>query len=264
MPDATHLAKAQLRELDAKFLNEINQENWITIQFNPETLEVSLANQVVTPDGGGSQTGTPAMQFVGAGTTQLSVEAWFDVTHPSFTDSWAGLLAAGGPGQAQSLRQIDDVSLLTQKVTHFITPRQDATDPNKFIPPAVRFLWGTFQFDGIMTSLNETFEFFSSDGRPLRASVKFTLAQQKIQNLATSATSASSGSALGIDTTGTTPLVQVPAGSTLQSIADRQGQGANWQAIASANGIENPRHLKTGQFIQTNIASVGQTHKLRR
>src|SRR5215469_2882092 len=129
MPDATHLAKAQLRELDANFTNVINRENWITIQFNPETLQVSLANNVVTPDGGGSQTGTPAMQFVGAGTTQLTVQAWFDVTVPSFAGSSGDPLAAGGAAQAStgmaSLGQVDDVSKLTKKVAYFITPKQD-------------------------------------------------------------------------------------------------------------------------------------------
>lgn len=267
MPDVTHLAKAQLRELDANFTNEINPENWLTIQFNPETLQVSLANSVVTPEGGGSQTGTPTMQFVGAGTTQLTAQAWFDVTVPSFAGASGDPLAAGGAAQASmgmaSLGQIDDVSKLTQKVAFFITPKQDAQDPNKFIPPAVRFLWGAFQFDGIMNSLNESFEFFSHDGRPLRASVTFTLAQQKIQHFTTNTASASAGSSPATSGTGTTPLVQAPAGSTLQSIVDREGRGANWQAIAAANGIENPRHLRPGQFIRTTIAAVGQARRLR-
>ena len=52
---------------------------------------------------------------------------------------------------------------------------------DKFVPPAVRFLWGSFQFDGLMDSLEESLEFFSNDGRPLRASMSLTLSQQKIQ-----------------------------------------------------------------------------------
>lgn len=256
MPDVTHLAKAQLRELDANFTNEINPEHWITIQFNPETLQVSLANQLNTD----SQTGTSAMQFIGAGTTQLSVQTWFDVTVPSFAGFSGDQSAVGGATHGStgttSLGQIDDVSTLTQKVTHFITPRQDTKDPSKFIPPAVRFLWGSFQFDGLMDTLNESFEFFSSDGRPLRASVTFTLTQQKIENFTIGANGTVTGRSPGTRMTGTTPLVQAFAGSTLQSIADREGQGTSWQAIAAANGIENPRHLQPGQFIRTSIAAL--------
>ena len=71
----------------------------------------------------------------------------------------------------------DDVRKLTGKVAYFITPKQEG---DKFVPPAVRFIWGSFQFDGIMESLEESLEFFSSDGRPLRASVTINLTQQKI------------------------------------------------------------------------------------
>ena len=52
----------------------------MTVQFNPETLKVSFANQIQTPSGAGDQSGTPARQFVGAGTTKLALQLWFDVT----------------------------------------------------------------------------------------------------------------------------------------------------------------------------------------
>jgi hypothetical protein len=39
----------------------------------------------------------------------------------------------------------------------------------------------------------------------------------------------------------------------LQSIAAQAGMGDNWQAIASANGIENPRILAPGQLINLNV-----------
>ena len=42
----------------------------------------------------------------------------------------------------------------------------------------------------------------------------------------------------------------------MQSIADSQGKGGNWQDIAAANNIENPRMLQPGQLLDMN-ASVG-------
>ena len=49
MPDTQKLEKAELRELDAEFKNEINTDKKCQVQFNPETLKVSFANQVATP-----------------------------------------------------------------------------------------------------------------------------------------------------------------------------------------------------------------------
>ncbi|MDH4195126.1 MAG: LysM peptidoglycan-binding domain-containing protein [Nitrospirota bacterium] len=225
MPDSLKLEKAELRELDAEFANEINQNKNVTVQFNPESIKVSFANQIQTPSGTGDQRGTPSRQFVGAGTTKLSLQLWFDVT-------------AGG-------KKEKDVRKLTQQVAYFITPKPEA---DKFLPPAVRFLWGSFQFDGIMESLEESLEFFSNEGRPLRASMTVSLSQQKI----TEFVFRSAGQGGAPSTPGTKPLMQAPAGSTVQELADSQGKGGNWQAIASANNIENPRLLQPGQLIDMN------------
>ena len=137
MPESQPLAKAELHELDAQFMNEINLDKAVKVQFNPESLKVSFANQIATSDGPGDQKGTPSRQHVGAGTTKLSLQLWFDVTAP----------------QPEGETKVNDVRKLTQKVAYFITPRQQK---DKFIPPAVRFLWGSFQFDGLMESMEES------------------------------------------------------------------------------------------------------------
>ncbi|HKO99550.1 MAG TPA: hypothetical protein VJU86_21290 [Pyrinomonadaceae bacterium] len=233
MPDTQKLEKAELRELDAEFKNEINTDKKCQVQFNPESLKVSFANQVATPSGAGDQKGTPARQFVGAGTTKLAIQLWFDVTAPM-------------PPEQQAEQ---DVRKLTAKVAYFITPKQEG---DKFVPPAVRFLWGSFQFDGIVESLEESLEFFSSDGRPLRANVSLNLTQQKITEFVFRPTSGPAASAAA----GTRPLTQAPAGSNVQGLADSQGKGDKWQDIAAANNIENPRMLEAGAMLDMN-ASVG-------
>jgi hypothetical protein len=227
MADSLKLEKAELHELDSKFSKEINPDKNCVVQFNPESLKVSFANQVVPPTGTADQKGTPSFQFVGAGTTKLSLQLWFDVT------------AMPEP------KKDDDVRKYTGKVAYFITPHpKDDT----FLPPAVRFLWGSFQFDGIMDSLEETLEFFSNDGRPLRASVTISMTQQKITEFVFRDTT-------GPDATkqpGTRPLTQAPAGATVSGLADSLGKGDIWQAIAAANNIENPRLLEPGQLIDMN------------
>jgi len=207
------------------------------VQFNPETLKVSFANQVATPSGSGDQRGTPARQFVGAGTTKLAVQLWFDV----------------GAQQGESAA-VDDVRKLTKKVAHYITPKKEG---DKFVPPGVRFLWGSFQFDGIMESMEESLEFFSAEGKPLRASVSFALSQQKItqfvfrqtQSAPPGANRAAGSGATPGSPPGTKPLAEAPQGSSLQSMAAASGKQDQWQAIAQANNIENPRLLRPGQLV---------------
>ncbi len=229
MPDSTHLAKAKLCELDAEFNNKINPEREMEVQFNPESLKVSFENQLQTPQG--AQDGPQTRQFVGAGTTKLSVMLWFDVNAPQPEGS-----------------DETDVRKFTQKVAYFITPRPSDTDQSKLIPPAVRFVWGSFQFDGMMDSMEESLEFFSSEGVPQRASVTLALSQQRITEFAfADVTTPPPGS--GLDSAvGTRPLAQASEGTSLQSMAAASGRN-DWQSIAAANGIENPRLLQPGQLI---------------
>jgi len=240
---AANLARAELHELKPDFSAELSGGKTVKVQFNPETLKVSFANQLVQPSSGGDQRGTPARQFVGAGTTKLALQLWFDVT-------------ALPPDQ----QTVKDVRKLTQEVAYFITPKEDkgGGKDKKFVPPAVRFLWGSFQFDGMLDSMEESLEFFSPDGRPLRASVSLALSQQKItafsfRELAAAGGPTSPGG--GTPTTpGTKPLTPAAQGSSVQSLAEKQGVGADWQAIAQANGIENPRMLTPGRLVDMNVS----------
>jgi hypothetical protein len=248
MPDTPKLAKAELRQLDANFDQEINQEKWTKVQFNPDSLKVSFANQVAQPAGGGDQNGPQAQQFVGAGSTKLAVLLVFDVTNEI----------------PQDLPDTDDVRILTKRVAYFITPKGSPDDkkPKKYIPPSVRFAWGSFQFDGIMEAMEETLEFFSFEGKPLRATVSLTLTQQKITEFKPKEISSGPGvTRKAGKAPGTSPMNEAPAGSSLQSMASNSpnGSGADWQSIASFNGIENPRLMGAGTLIDFNPpdASIG-------
>ena len=237
MPKPAQLEKAQLIEMAPDLQQTASGATPVNVQFNPESLKVTYSNQVATSDNKNAQTGTAAMQHVGSGTTKLAVQLWFDITHPTASDSNAR-----------------DVRDLTGKVTYFITPKADENDPKKFSIPAVKFLWGAFSFVGVMESLEETLELFSNDGRPIRSSISFSLTQQEIlafasgQGVTLPAIAATSSN----KPAGTVPLTSATSGATLQSLADTSGSGKDWQDIASANGIENPRLLEAGQLIDVN------------
>jgi hypothetical protein len=214
------LEKAQLRELDESLENEVGSTP-VTVQFNPETLKVDYANQVKQPEGAGDQRGGPSQLFVGAGTTKLTCQLWFDVTAPA--------------GDSQPSE--DDVRKLTAKVSFFITPKEQQ-GKDKFVPPGARFLWGSFQFDGIMESVEESLELFSPDGKPLRASVTIAMSQQKILVFPPIPPN-------GKPTPGSKLAPAVPSGKSVQQVA-----GKNWQSAAARNRIENPRRPPPGQRLR--------------
>jgi hypothetical protein len=240
MTTAKKLEKAKLVEMEPDFANPKNGGKTTTVQFNPESLKVTFANQLTQPGNGGAngtgdQSNQAGRQFVGAGTTKLALQIWFDV----------------GSQDAESGDRKEDVRDLTKEVAFFITPTQEG---NNYLPPAVRFSWGSFHFDGYFDSLEENLDFFSEDGIPLRASISLNMSQQKIQEFSGSggrlggSPPGSPGS--GIGGLGTTPLTAVRAGASLQAMV---GAGQDWKKVAAANQIENPRSLDPGTLINLNL-----------
>lgn len=217
MPDPAKVEKAKLIEID-KDDKKVSGGKETVVQFNPDSLKVSFANQL-DKSSGSDQSNKNNGQFVGSGTTKLTVQLWFDVTQE---------LGQGVPNS-------DDVRDLTTGVAYFMTAKGDTAAK----PPAVCFSWGTFKFNGAMESMEETLELFSAEGRPLRASVSVVITQQKI--VAFTGT-ASAGA-------GQIPQIEAAAGATVQSLTGDAAKGRDWQSVAAANGIENPRLLQPGQFI---------------
>lgn len=230
MSGQNKVEKAQLREVNSTFDQEINNDKWLTVQFNPESLKVSFANQIQQPQGGSDQGGGAAQQFVGAGTTKLTVQLWFDVSSDE-NDTEA------------------DVRELTKKVAYFITPQPEQGQSNKFRPPILRFIWGSFQFDGIVESMEEALEYFSPEGRPLRASVALNVSQQKIQF---EIRQIPPPNADGTPPVGTQPLTTPPPDQSFQQTQANSGGGNDWQGNAEANNIDNPRFPPSGQPLDLN------------
>lgn len=226
------LVKAKLIELKQDLTSELPGGKTVDVQFNPENMKVSFANQVAEPKGGDQKAGTAGRQFVGAGTTKLVLTLWFDVT------------AMDTP--------VDDVRRLTADVIYFMTPTKADADPKKLAPPGTRFSWGSFLFDGMVEGLEESLEFFSAAGKPLRANVAITMSQQKIL------VSNFDGSGQVPSRPGQRPFTPAPQGGSVQQMAGAAGKGDNWQGIAAANNIEDPLRMSPGALIDLDASvSVG-------
>jgi hypothetical protein len=225
MPEPAQPAMAQLQEIqlpDAKNgAKDVGQP--FDVQFNPETLRVTYTNTIENKD----QTGGGSMQYVAKSATKLAVELWFDVT----TEAKAG-----------------DVRDKTSKVGALMQPKEKRSGKKtQMVPPGVRFHWGTFLFEGVIESMDETLELFSPEGRPLRAHVTLSLTTQAIQRLTGTAGNASPG---------TEPRTQMRSNESVQQAMGREGRPEAWPQVAAANGIENPRFPRPGQFIDVH-AGIG-------
>jgi hypothetical protein len=220
MIPAKNLAKALLRDISwDSNQNPVEGDHVVTVQFNPESLKLARTNRSAS----GDQRGGSSIQHVGTGTTTLSFDLWFDET--------------GTPG--------GDVRDDTEKVVFFITPsdsscRNESGRRNEFVPPGVRFSWGSFLFEGVMESLNEDLEYFSEDGRPLRAKLAIVLKRQESRY---EAGQQQGGSGLGTRA-GDNCNRQAREGDSVPDLA-----GDDWPAVAAANGIEDPLALEPGAIL---------------
>lgn len=194
----------------------------VDVQFNPQTLKVSFSNK----NAGGDQPGGSSKQFVGSGTTKLSVELLFDTT-------------ADGT----------DVRVNTEKVAFYVkadTGSGSGSGSNR-VPPGVQFEWGSFIFRGTIESMDETLEYFSEEGVPLRANISLSISRQEIEFLPGEK---GEGGGAGV------PLETAQFRDSIQGLAGRNGKSGDWKGIAAANNIDDPLRLSAGALINVN-AGVG-------
>lgn len=233
-------AKARLVEIEwdehQQQFNQVPEPQGIVVpvQFNPESLKVSFSNQ----NRGGNQPSGGGGQFVGSGTSKMSVELLFDTTETGA-----------------------DVRRTTQLVAKFVQTKERSQNgdsrntSNNRVPPGISFEWGTFIFRGVVESMDETLEYFSEEGVPLRAAVSLSLTRQEIKFEFGQRGQAGTGTA---QPPGTQPLSQARPGDSVQQMAARQGRSGDWKAIAAANSIENPLRLQAGALLNMNAgASLG-------
>jgi hypothetical protein len=181
----------------------------VEVQFNPTSLSYSVQN---TLEKKGKD--AKAKQFVAQSTAKLEFDLVFDSTHDG-----------------------SDVRTETRKVKEFLNPGDKSKNKDQ-APPLVGFKWGTFKFKGVMESFKETLDFFSSDGVPLRSSLKLALAAQDVKDI------------FGNDSTDTRPLPRtnpdvelapMPAGGAADVMKQGGGGADAARALGAANGLESLR-----------------------
>ena len=181
----------------ASFMEEGKGATKFNVHFNPASLKLAVSNTI--PDEGGSQTKSKSA-------SKLDLELIFDST-----------------GDGKDVRETSN----KLKALGFLTKSTKAL-------PKVVFEWGAFAFTGVIESLNETFDFFSSQGVPLRETIAVSMKGLKLDEKRETPQSSNSSS-------GTLP----PGGSALGTTGLAQGLGnpAAGRDIAAQNGLESMRFL---------------------
>ena len=182
----------------------------IVVQFNPTTLSYSVQN---TLEKKGKD--AKAKQFVAQSTAKLEFDLIFDSTHDG-----------------------KDVRTETNKIKQFLNPGDKNTNKDQ-APPVVGFRWGTFKFKGVMESFKETLDFFSTDGVPLRSTIKLSLAAQDAKDIFTD--EAFDGVAAGMADAARAQLAPMPPGGPSE-LASQSGNPSAGRAVAAANGMESMRN----------------------
>lgn len=223
--------------------DEPDMENAIDVQFNPVTLKINLSNTLKASEQSGSSS---AAQFVEKSSSSLSLELIFDTTRKE---------------EDANYEQGSDVRNLTGEIaTQFIQPEKSGSDMKA--PKRCLFQWGAFEFIGMIESYDETLDYFSPGGTPLRAKLALKLKEDRFQFRQTSDFSDPTKPAMpqlsprGKDTdaeSGAKPdnpedpdNNQPPAKPKAKEQETEPVPGPsegknNWRDTAEYNGIENPR-----------------------
>ena len=234
----SNLAKAVLYEITlGEDSTNQSPRRTVPVQFNPETLKVSYTNQLAN----GGQTGGSALQFSGRGETKLSLDLLFDIDDPNIDPRY---------------KDKKDVREITKEIIDFLKATESGSgEDTRYTPPGVRFSWGRFLFEGVVVSVNENVEFFDEDGAALRASVSLNMTKQEVDASLGDQRARRSGlpNPLGEASPGTTPMDFTRANEAIQQAAARVGRPEDWQDIALANRIENPRQIPAGTPLDLDI-----------
>lgn len=184
----------------------------ITVLFNPNEYKIDGSTKYSwrKPPGKNASVG----QFSNRNEATLSMDLFFDTSETK-----------------------KDVRTLTKQIVALLE-----VDASLHTPPICTFAWGTLNFTGVFTQVNQRFTMFMDDGKPIRAVLSVTIKEYiRPSQAATNKPLESS------DRTKERVLKQ---GEELWMLAAREYEDSGqWRSIAQANNIDNPRLPETGRKI---------------
>ncbi len=180
---------------------------------------------------------SPMAQFVHGGLEVLQFQLFFD-----------SMTAGAEVGGSIVDRAKFTANSILPSLTKFVDVRDYTSqiynlmivDDKTHHPPVVHLAWSSLQFEGYLMSCSQNFIKFSESGTPVRAWVQCAFLE--------SVAPLKSNLLNPLNSPDTTKFRTVCQGDSLWSMAAKEyGQPEQWRVIASANGLVNPRLLRSGQ-----------------
>lgn len=223
--------------LEKMTITNLDKNEVIEVLYNPTTYVLSKkVKYSKTPL---LNSDAPLLQFAGSSAESLTFDLFFD-TMSSGMDvggQWNERKKITNNSLASSVENQVDVRDYTSKIFNLMYVNEDTHEP-----PELGIAWSSLQFRGYLSSCTQTFTKFSEDGTPTRATLKCTFIEHRDD--------AQLFAKNPLQSPDTTKYRAVRQGDSLWAMAAREyGEAAQWRQIASANGLDNPRRLRTGDLL---------------
>lgn len=230
-------AVVPLKKLKIKLLGGAKTHDGKTefeVLYNPESY--TQRRHVHYSDRAGLSMDTPITQFSHGHAEILTFSLFFDSMSAGAEVGGTIMehLAFGGNSLLASAASAIDVRKYTQRVYGLME-----IDESLHVPPLVELHWSELNFRGHLIGCQQTFTRFSETGAALRARLE-CMFRGFLGNIEKKS----------LQSPDTTKFRTVHQGESLWAFAAREyGDAGAWREIARANGLENPRLLRSGDVI---------------
>ena len=223
MPENTRPEKARLFAVEGPNDTSENKTG-IPVQFNPTSLKVALSNKLDANERNGSSS---SAQYIDSSSSTLAVELIFDTSDTFYSEE-----RPTEGGETESVDTREDVRDRTRVIAeNFLQPVEEGNRLKA--PKRCLFQWGSFEFVGLVESFDETLDFFSPEGTPMRATVALKLKEDRFQFRSRETQAAQQ---------------ETPA------ITPTEGSAAPDRDSSLYNGVENPRQPGVPALAKPNLS----------
>ncbi len=218
-------------------ITDLDNDETIEVLYNPQNYTRSKSARYRPVPALGSD--VPVLQFQGGDFETLTFELFFDSVSAGgeVGGDFGDRKKFAGNSLLPTIAGMIDVRDYTRKVTDLMSIERDLHRP-----PELKVEWASLQFRGFLAQCEQRFVRFDENGRPVRAFLTCTFIEHRdVDKLYT---------ANPLNSPDTTKYHTIRQGDSLWALASREyGDAGQWRMIADANGLANPRVLRSGEIL---------------
>lgn len=206
--------QVQMQKAKIEIVKKGKVEGNIPVMFNPNEYKINKTVNYATNDIQGKDSKTTV--YKNGNPATLTVQLFFDCD-----------MRYSSNGEKSS-KDKNDVRKYTERILALLIPEKP-TGNELPQPPECKFVWGTFNFFGYVSSATQSFTRFTKEGVPVRATVDLTFTE-------ISDSTANNKTKKDIQKQYGTPKV-----NWQEELCTQTKTPENWRKIAESAGILNPR-----------------------